>query len=152
MDNELQHFYISNMSLADLDIISQNLETDFDDFWNVNVLKSELESQNSCYFTIKSAPNEILGFGGFWQSVDDVHLTNIVIKKSHRNKGLGSLLLQHIINSARSTGKGSITLEVNENNVYAKKLYLKYGFKILGTRKKYYNNTENAIIMTLNFN
>ena len=152
MDNELQHFYISNMSLADLDIISQNLETDFDDFWNVNVLKSELESQNSCYFTIKSTSNEILGFGGFWQSVDDVHLTNIVIKKSHRNKGLGSLLLQHIINSARSTGKGSITLEVNENNVYAKKLYLKYGFKILGTRKKYYNNTENAIIMTLNFN
>lgn len=45
----------------------------------------------------------------------------------------------------------SITLEVNENNLPAKNLYLKYGFKILGIRKHYYSTGDNAIIMTLNY-
>ncbi len=45
-----------------------------------------------------------------------------------------------------------ITLEVNENNKIAIHLYEKYGFKIIGTRKKYYNNKYNAYIMTKYFN
>ncbi|MGN1352333.1 MAG: hypothetical protein ACI4VE_06175 [Clostridia bacterium] len=55
------------------------------------------------------------------------------------------------MNTAKSYNKDSLTLEVNENNYIAKELYLKYGFKILGTRKKYYNNKDNALIMTLFF-
>ena len=42
-------------------------------------------------------------------------------------------------------------MEVNQNNIPAINLYKKYGFNILGTRKKYYNNTDDAIIMTLYF-
>ena len=42
----------------------------------------------------------------------------------------------------------SITLEVNSNNLAAIELYKKYGFKNVGLRKKYYNNTFDAIIMT----
>lgn len=45
----------------------------------------------------------------------------------------------------------SITLEVNENNLPAIHLYEKFNFKRLGLRKKYYNNTDNAVIMTLYF-
>lgn len=147
----MNNIEISEMTLIDLNNLSENLEEDFDNFWNIRTLESELKNENSSYFTIKRN-SEILGFGGFWRSVDDVHLTNIVIKKSYRRNGLGSILLEHIINSAKLTEKKSITLEVNENNLNAKKLYLKYGFKILGIRKKYYNNEDNAIIMTLNFN
>lgn len=139
----------NKMSISDLDKLSNNLGIDFDDFWNINTLKSELENINSSYFTL-TLNNELIGFGGFWQSVDDIHITNIVIKKAYRNQGFGSLLLEHILFVAKSTDKFSITLEVNENNEIAKKLYLKYGFKILGVRKKYYNNKDNAIIMTLN--
>ena len=147
----MNNIEISEMTLIDLNNLSENLEEDFDNFWNIRTLELELKNENSSYFTIKRN-SEILGFGGFWRSVDDVHLTNIVIKKSYRRNGLGSILLEHIINSAKLTEKKSITLEVNENNLNAKKLYLKYGFKILGIRKKYYNNEDNAIIMTLNFN
>ena len=46
----------------------------------------------------------------------------------------------------------SITLEVNENNLDAIKLYEKFGFEKLGIRKKYYNNTDNALIMTKKLN
>ena len=42
-------------------------------------------------------------------------------------------------------------LEVNENNIPAIKLYEKFNFQKVGLRKKYYNNIDNAILMTLYF-
>ena len=78
---------IQKMQLEDLDKITSNLQTDFDDFWNINILKSELENEHSIFFLIKKE-TEIVGFAGLWESVDDIHLTNIVIKKAYRGKRL----------------------------------------------------------------
>lgn len=142
---------ISKMTLTDLEELSPMLIKDFDDFWSISILESELKNENSNYFIVRDNC-QIIAFGGFWESVDDVHLTNIVVKKTCRNKGVGSFLLEELIKQARLTKKQSFTLEVNENNTNAKKLYLKYGFKIVGMRKNYYNNQDNALIMTLNFN
>ena len=45
-----------------------------------------------------------------------------------------------------------ITLEVRESNSKAIKLYEKFGFEDVGTRKNYYNNPiENAKLMTKYF-
>ena len=43
----------------------------------------------------------------------------------------------------------SITLEVNEHNTFAINLYKKYNFKENKIKKKYYNNIDSALIMTL---
>lgn len=146
----MNNISISKMELSDLESLSSNFQTDFDDFWTVRTLESELENENSACFVMKN-DSEIVGFACLWISVDDIHITNIAIKKSYRQNGFGGILLEHLIDYSKSTGKKELTLEVNENNEPAKKLYLKYGFKILGIRKKYYNNKENAIIMTLFF-
>ena len=42
----------------------------------------------------------------------------------------------------------TITLEVNENNLSAIRLYDKFSFDKLGIRKKYYNGESDAIIMS----
>ena len=44
-----------------------------------------------------------------------------------------------------------ITLEVRDDNTPAIELYKKFNFDILGRRKKYYNNVNDAIIMTKSF-
>ena len=92
---------------------------------------------------------KLLAFGGIWKAVDDIHITNIVVKKSFRRFGIGSKILESIINLSKTYNLDSITLEVNINNINAIKLYEKYGFKKLGIRKKYYKNIEDAFIMTL---
>lgn len=130
--------------------IPNNLTDDFDDFWNPSMLESEINNPNSYCFVAKD-DEKIVGFFTLWESVDDIHLTNIVVKKDLRNNGIATIMLKYAIDFVRKSGKSSLTLEVNENNIYAKKLYLKSGFKILGIRKKYYNNTDDAIIMTLEF-
>lgn len=74
---------------------------------------------------------------------------NIVVKKDKRQEGIGSKLLNEIFEIAKQQKAQSITLEVNENNQPAIKLYQKFGFEQVGLRKKYYHNKDNAIIMSL---
>lgn len=138
---------IYNMTDYDLSLIKDILIDDFDDFWTYDVLKDELNNPNSEYFVAK-LENNILGFAGIWKAVDDVHITDIVVKKSNRQTGIGSKLLEKLIQTAKNNNFKAITLEVNEHNLPAINLYLKYGFKNVGFRKKYYNNKDNAIIMT----
>ena len=136
------------MTISDLESIKDSLLTGFDNFWNYSIFRNELLNPNSKYIIAK-ANNEIVGFAGIWKSVDDVHITNIVTAKKYRNKNIGSLMLSKLIEMARNEkGITSITLEVNSNNILAQKLYEKFDFKVVGIRKKYYNNMDDAIIYT----
>ena len=141
---------IEEMSLLDFEAIKNCLQSEFDDFWTESILKSELENENSKYIVAKENQN-IVGFAGIIILPDDVEITNIVTKKSERKKGIGNLLLDKLIIMARETGKDNISLEVNEKNIIAINLYKKFGFETVGRRKKYYNQKEDAIIMTKNF-
>lgn len=134
------------MTINDLDNL--NLD-DFDDFWNMNILRSELSNENS-YYIIAKSEKDILGFAGLNFILDEAHIANIVVKKDKRRLKIGSKLLEALIKKA-STTSSLITLEVNEKNIPAISLYKKYGFETLGFRKKYYNNQFDAYIMTKYF-
>ena len=140
---------IEKMSTYDLENIKDILNLEFDDFWNYNILKQELLNENSIYLVAKNSEGLILGFSGVQFILDEADITNIVTRKSFRNKGIGSKLLENLIIASKEKNMSSITLEVNENNIYAISLYKKFNFKTTGLRKKYYNGTDNAIIMTL---
>ena len=140
---------ISTMTLDDLNNIKDVLTTEFDDFWTYSILKSELENSLSQYIVAK-IDEEIVGFSGIIDTVDQMEITNIVVKKSMRQKGIGNLLLKELI--LLSKGKNNIFLEVNTKNINAIKLYEKNGFKNCGMRKKYYNGTDDAILMKLELN
>ena len=80
-----------------------------------------------------------------------MHITNIVTKISKRHIGIASKLLEKLIETSKENNATLLTLEVNEKNSNAIKLYEKYKFKKIGCRKNYYKQNENAIIMTLFF-
>ena len=147
----LNDIEFENMTVSDLDNIKDILYTDFDDFWNYNIFKSELQNESSKYIVAKFN-KEIVGFAGIWRVMNEAHVTNIVTKKGFRNLGIGSLLLEKLIEICKNLGNiNSVTLEVNEENFIAQKLYEKFDFKNLGKRKNYYNGKA-AIIMTLYLN
>lgn len=138
---------ILEMNLDDFEKIKDCLQEEFDEFWTPNILKSELESSNSKYIVAKENEN-IVGFAGIIISIDDTEITNIVTKKAERKRGIGTLLLDKLIEMTKKENRDKISLEVNENNIEAKNLYIKNGFEIVGRRKKYYNGIDDAIIMT----
>lgn len=138
---------ISEMTLSDFNDIKDILTTEFDDFWNKKILEEELKNPSSKYLVAKQG-TEIVGFAGLRVIIDEAEIMNIVIKKSFRNQGIGSLILKNLINICIELNLNLITLEVNEENSNAIYLYEKFGFKKVSIRKNYYKS-KTAIIMQL---
>ena len=143
----LKDIDIREMISEDLETIKNILISDFDDFWNYNILKEELESPNSKYIIAKTNDGEIIGFAGIKVLIDTADIMNIVVKKSWKNQGVGNLLLNSLISLCKNLNLLSLSLEVNEDNLPAIHLYEKFGFKNIGVRKNYYQD-KNGIVMS----
>lgn len=90
----------------------------------------------------------ILGFAGMWLMFDEAHITTIGVKRTLRGRGLGELMLVHLVDASRDMGAKRLTLEVRMSNTVAQALYRKYSFKEEGVRKRYYSDDgEDAMIM-----
>jgi len=78
---------------------------------------------------------------------DEWEIENVIVDESHRKHGLGSFLVQELLEEARKAGVGSIILEVRESNLPALRLYESIGFKQEGRRENYYNRpVEDALL------
>ena len=140
---EEKNIIIEDMKISDLD----NLDiSNFDDFWNIDILKDELTSETSQFFCAKYE-NKIVGFAGIKIVLDEADIMNIAVKKDYRRQGIATLLLNHILNICKEKNIKTINLEVNEENFSAISLYQKFGFEECGRRKQYYDNKYDAILM-----
>lgn len=145
----MENIEIKEFTLNDLNLIANVLETEFDNFWNYNILKAELQNPSNFYLCC-THNSEIIGFAGITITLDNAELNNIVIKKQERGHGFSSLLLDELIKIAKANGCKTLNLEVASNNEVAINLYKKFGFKQVGKRKKYYNGID-ALLFTLTF-
>ncbi len=145
----MENILINKMTNEDLEKIKDNLSKEFDNFWDYEILKEELNSRTSKYIVAKKSNNIIVGFAGIKIILDEAEIMNIVTKKEERHQGIGKLLLNEIIKISKENNIYLINLEVNAKNTIAINLYKKYNFKEVGLRKKYYNGQDDAILMTL---
>ena len=76
----------------------------------------------------------------------------IFIASYPNNKGYGRKLLLYLFDDAKNNNVNSIKLDLHENNINAKRFYIKNGFKEIAVRKKYYDNKFNAFIMEKKLN
>ncbi|MCH7712321.1 MAG: ribosomal protein S18-alanine N-acetyltransferase [Chloroflexi bacterium] len=99
----------------------------------------------------KSAAAEefVAGYVSVWYQGEEAHITEIAVREKLRGRGIGELLLIGSMREAVKYGSKVMTLEVRVSNFIAQRLYEKYAFKTVGTRKGYYSdNREDAVIMT----
>jgi ribosomal-protein-alanine N-acetyltransferase len=74
------------------------------------------------------------------------HLMNIAVDPDRRRRGIARALIDTMIE--RAGVDANFTLEVRVSNSGAIALYESYGFRSVGTRRRYYQDTgEDAIIM-----
>ena len=90
---------------------------------------------------------ELAGYACVQSVLDEGDFLNIAVAEQYRRQGIGKTLLLRILNVAKRRGVKKIFLEVRKLNEAAKKLYFQSGFSIIGERKKYYPDGENAIVM-----
>lgn len=100
-----------------------------------------LSNKDSYY--IARVGQEIAGYIGFEQVLDEGHISNIAVLTKFRRRGIASQMLQFVLKKAKR-----FFLEVRASNQPAINLYKKFGFSVIGTRKKYYSdNQEDALNM-----
>ena len=93
--------------------------------------------------------SEVIGYLMSKIILDEVHIHNITVSKEYRNNGVGTDMITYLIDKAKNKNKNKICLEVNNNNLIARKVYNKFRFTKVGVRKKYYNNKNDAVLMDL---
>lgn len=87
-----------------------------------------------------------LGFIIYSIIYERAEIVDIIINPNYRNKGYGYLLIDKVINDIKDKDVDNITLEVNQNNLSAIRLYEKQGFKICAQRKNYYNDQDGYLM------
>ncbi len=92
----------------------------------------------------------IVGYAGLWFTPNEAHVTNVAVDPGQHRSGIASRLLLAQADEAISRGCPAWTLEVRASSVGAQELYRHFGFCPAGVRKKYYENTEDAIVMWCN--
>ena len=119
----------------------------FESPWSLKAFESELENPIAFYFVAVS-DGEVIGYCGYWWTFGEAQITNVAVSPEFRQKGIASALMDEMINHCREMDVYSITLEVRVSNNAAISMYEKYGFERVGLRPKYYNNQEDALLMT----
>ena len=96
--------------------------------------------------------DELVGYFVVMVAVQEAHLLNLSIAEKHQRRGYGSGLLREAADLARRLGARNMFLEVRPSNSGAQKLYTRFGFRKVGTRRGYYpahSGREDAIVLTL---
>lgn len=94
------------------------------------------------------AERRVIGYAVLWCIMDQGELANIALTTGRRGRGLGALLLRHVMQTARERGVERLFLEVRASNQRAIELYLGFGFTDVGLRRGYYERPpEDARVM-----
>lgn len=116
--------------------------------WSKDSFFAELTNDLAKYFSAFNENDELIGYCGTWQILEEAHITNIAVNPQYRRQSVGEALLKSAVDECYKNMVKYITLEVRVGNKPAIALYEKYGFKSLGVRKGYYqDNNEDALIM-----
>lgn len=116
--------------------------------WSREALIEEITRNKFAVYLSARVSGKIVGYIGMWCVCDEGHITNIAIHPEFRRNGIGSALMQKLIEIAMKRNITSMTLEVRKSNHIAQNLYKKFGFEACGIRKSYYaDNGEDALIM-----
>ncbi len=143
MESEIE---IRRVRIDDISTIVEIEKNSYPDPWSEKMFERELQLEFSNFF-VAIEDREIAGYMCLWRVSDEGHLTNITVKECFQKKGLGSKLMRYIIDYAKKLKIKEIFLEVRASNFPALKFYEKFGFRKIDVRKKYYNKTDDAIVM-----
>lgn len=146
-------FTIRKAGLTDIKAIFAIEKASFPTPWSRWIFLAELTQPVSHFLVVGPAPPEpwqLWGYLVFWVVADEMHLLNLAVHPEQRGRGLGRTLLTEALAQARAQGAQVAWLEVRPSNGPARALYASFGFKEVGLRPGYYDDTqEDAILLAL---
>ena len=140
---------IGLMTEADVDAIHAIEVACFKTPWSRESILREVTENDCARYVVMREDGVPIAYAGVWFVLDEGHITNIAVHPDKRRMGYGERVCREMIQLAADSGMNWMTLEVRRSNKAAQELYHKLGFIDVGYRKRYYENTEDALVMAL---
>ena len=116
--------------------------------WSEEAIKTAINDDLS-HFIVAKIGNEVVGYGGMYSVMGEGYIYNIAVKRKYRKFGIGTNIVNELVNYSKIKSLNFLSLEVRKSNTPAINLYSNCGFEKVGNRKNFYTNPlEDAIIMT----
>lgn len=101
-------------------------------------------------FLIAEQNHKIVGFIVGLKPVEEIAKVLLLsVPNDYRRKGIGTALLKRFLDVMKMQNIQKVELEVRTTNTAAIGFYKKYGFDVVETISKFYQNGEDAYIMKL---
>jgi ribosomal-protein-alanine N-acetyltransferase len=140
---------IAPLEADQVDAVTDMEAIDGDVHWSRAQFQKELAAEVRRFFVaMEEGAPDILAYGGYWKAGPEAQITNLVVGKESRCRGIAKRLIEFILDCARSEGCTVCTLEVRKSNAHAQALYKNLGFEVQGSRPRMYADPiEDAILM-----
>ena len=138
---------IRKMDLSDIPYVYKQEMKIFGGSLGEKTLYNEIMYNDLSRYFIALADGKRAGYIGSWLTLPNAEILNLFVEMKYRNNGIGRELILRVISICEKENIDKITLEVRKSNTFAQGLYTKLGFEIVGTRKKYYGDGEDALLM-----
>ncbi len=116
--------------------------------WTAENFRGEFQRRITVCLGLK-LDGRIIGHCFFWLIAPEIHLLNVAVRPECRRRGLARRLLTAMLTIGRRSGVRTVFLEARPSNLAALGLYRSLGFAGEGRRKAYYEDGEDALLMTL---
>ena len=140
-------FVLRPMAHADIESIMPVEKELFagDPAWTAELFASELDGvpETRWYVIAETHAGEIAGYAGLMASVDTADVQTIGVVPGYQRQGLGTMLLDALIDEARRRRVADVLLDVRADNRPALAFYRAHGFEQIARRRGYYGNGRN---------
>jgi len=114
--------------------------------WSRLSFEESLTKQHRCRvidaIDARNKASKVIAYHVVCGILDELHILNVVAAPQFQGLGLGHMLMSDILSIAEEENLVKIFLEVRASNQVAQSLYLKWQFKQIAQRKKYYRPTS----------
>lgn len=107
-----------------------------------------LASEKNFCVRVSEEKGAVCGLVAFRMVSDQAEILNLAVNSKQRRQGIGSRLLEIMVEACKAAEVKKIFLEVRESNSGARKFYSRMGFKEDGRRRQYYRQpVEDALVL-----
>ena len=144
-----ESLFVRWMKTMDLSEVHEIERQTFPDAWSLDSFSYKLKNKNFNLSLVGFIEETLAAYTVSYAVDDELHFNNIAVKEEFRKMKIGELLLKTSLQLAKENNCLWAYLEVREKNEPAIRLYHKFGFAVVGIRKKYYKEeNEDAMLMS----
>ncbi len=130
-----------------------------EDAWSETALADELGRKDRLWWVARevapgrtgaaaTAAGSVIGVAGGLVVDGDVQILKVAVAPAWRRRGIARTLVARLADDARNLAAATASLEVRASNAGAQAFYEAMGFVAIGPRPRFYDDGEDALIMS----